>query len=56
MTEFSVRAQFDLTGRVAIITGGAGLLGLRHAQAIAEMGGIPVLVDIAAEAQINSGH
>jgi NAD(P)-dependent dehydrogenase (short-subunit alcohol dehydrogenase family) len=42
----SVRQQFDLTGRVAIITGGAGLLGTRHAEAIAEMGGIPVLVDI----------
>ncbi|MGH9970710.1 MAG: SDR family oxidoreductase [Pyrinomonadaceae bacterium] len=42
----SVRASFDLTGRVAVITGGAGLLGVRHAEAIAEMGGIPVLVDI----------
>jgi NAD(P)-dependent dehydrogenase (short-subunit alcohol dehydrogenase family) len=42
----SVRDAFDLTGRVAIITGGAGLLGLRHAEAVAELGGIPVLVDI----------
>ena len=42
----SVRQQFDLTGQVAIITGGAGLLGSRHAEAIAEMGGIPVLVDV----------
>jgi NAD(P)-dependent dehydrogenase (short-subunit alcohol dehydrogenase family) len=40
---------FDLTGRVAVITGGAGLLGVRHATAIAEAGGIPVLVDIAAQ-------
>lgn len=45
----SVRQLFDLTGRVAVITGGAGLLGTRHAEAIAEMGGIPVLVDIAGE-------
>jgi len=37
---------FDLTGRVAIITGGAGLLGEQHARAIAAAGGIPVLVDI----------
>lgn len=46
---FSVKDQFDLSGRAAIITGGAGLLGVKHAEAIAEMGGIPVLVDIAAE-------
>lgn len=37
---------FDITGRVAVITGGAGLLGQQHAQAIAGVGGIPVLVDI----------
>lgn len=42
----SVIKSFDLSGRVAVITGGAGLLGVRHAEAIAEMGGVPVLVDI----------
>lgn len=42
----SVRAQFDLTDRVAVITGGGGLLGVHHAEAIAEMGGRPVLVDL----------
>ncbi|MEP6917244.1 MAG: SDR family oxidoreductase [Acidobacteriota bacterium] len=45
---------FDLTGRVAVITGGAGLLGVKHAEAIASAGGIPVLVDLdqaAAEAR-----
>lgn len=36
---------FDLTGRVVIITGGAGLLGQRHAEAVAGAGGIPVLAD-----------
>lgn len=45
----TVRDSFDLRGRVAVITGGAGLLGRQHAEAIAEMGGVPVLVDIAAE-------
>jgi NAD(P)-dependent dehydrogenase (short-subunit alcohol dehydrogenase family) len=45
----SVRDAFDLTGRVAVITGGAGLLGQRHAEAVAELGGIPVLVDISSE-------
>jgi len=38
---------FDLTGRVAIITGGYGLLGRSHARAIHGAGGIPVLLDIA---------
>jgi len=42
----NVKDQFDLTGRVAIITGGAGLLGVKHAEAVAEMGGIPVLADV----------
>jgi NAD(P)-dependent dehydrogenase (short-subunit alcohol dehydrogenase family) len=39
---------FDLDGKIAIITGGAGLLGQQHARAIAEARGIPVLLDIAA--------
>lgn len=37
---------FDLTNKVAIITGGAGLLGKKHAEAIAEIGGTPILLDI----------
>jgi NAD(P)-dependent dehydrogenase (short-subunit alcohol dehydrogenase family) len=37
---------FDLSGRVAVITGGAGLLGQRHAEAIAAFGGVPVLLDL----------
>jgi len=37
---------FDLTGRVAVITGGTGLLGQQHAEAIAGAGGLPVLADI----------
>lgn len=37
---------FNLSGRVAVITGGTGLLGLQHAEAIASAGGIPVLADI----------
>ncbi len=38
--------KFRLDHRVAIITGGAGLLGRQHAQAIAEAGGISILWDI----------
>jgi NAD(P)-dependent dehydrogenase (short-subunit alcohol dehydrogenase family) len=40
---------FDLSGRVAVITGGLGLLGRQHAEAIASAGGIPVLADIAVD-------
>lgn len=37
---------FDLRARVAVITGGAGLLGAQHAHAIASSGGIPVILDV----------
>lgn len=37
---------FDLAGRVFVITGGSGLLGLNHAAAIAGAGGVPVLADL----------
>jgi NAD(P)-dependent dehydrogenase (short-subunit alcohol dehydrogenase family) len=42
---------FDLTNRVAVITGGAGLMGLQHADVIAAHGGIPILVDVAEAGQ-----
>lgn len=42
----NVLDTFKLDGRVAVITGGAGLLGIKHAEAVAEAGGIPVLWDI----------
>ncbi len=45
----SVGELFGLAGRVAIVTGGAGLLGIQHAEALALAGGIPVLVDIRGE-------
>jgi NAD(P)-dependent dehydrogenase (short-subunit alcohol dehydrogenase family) len=40
---------FDLTGRVAVITGGAGFLGREHAAAIAGAGGRVVIADIGEE-------
>ena len=42
----SLKQSFDLTGKIAVITGGAGFLGKKHAEAIAEFGGIPILLDI----------
>ena len=38
--------NFFLDGKVIIITGGAGLMGEKHAEAIAEARGVPVLWDI----------
>jgi NAD(P)-dependent dehydrogenase (short-subunit alcohol dehydrogenase family) len=40
--------RFSLEGQVFVITGGAGLMGRQHALAIAEAGGIPVILDIEA--------
>ena len=37
---------FNLTGKVFVITGALGLLGMRHAEAVACYGGIPVLLDL----------
>ena len=39
---------FDLTGRVAIVTGGAGLLGYHHGAILADAGAHVVLLDLAA--------
>lgn len=46
----SVESLFRLDGRVAVVTGGAGLLGYQHAATVAGLGGLPVLLDINAEA------
>lgn len=40
---------FSLDDKVIVITGAAGLLGKMHSKAVAEAGGIPVMVDINSE-------
>jgi len=42
----SIFDQFKITGKVVVITGGAGLIGRRHTEAVLEGEGIPVLLDI----------
>src|SRR5206468_4097819 len=41
---------YDLTGRVAVITGGGGLLGPQHAAALTEIGAFVVVADIREDA------
>ena len=45
-TNNRVTDLFDLTGRVAIITGGAGLLGYQHGSILAAAGAHVVLLDL----------
>lgn len=42
-----IQSLFDLTGRVAIVTGGVGLLGSHHAAILASAGANVVLLDLA---------
>ena len=42
----SLLEQYKITGKVVIITGGAGLIGRKHTEAVLEGEGIPVLLDI----------
>lgn len=47
--------KFKILGKTCVITGGAGLLGQKHAEAVIEGGGIPALLDISQEA-LNSAR
>lgn len=48
--------KFLLEGKVVIITGGAGLLGKKHAEAVLDAKGIPVLIDISEAALADAGQ
>jgi len=37
---------FSLKGKIIVITGAAGLLGTKHAEAVAAYGGTPILLDL----------
>jgi NAD(P)-dependent dehydrogenase (short-subunit alcohol dehydrogenase family) len=42
--------KFDLTGKAALITGGAGLLGMEHAAALLDIGATVVVTDVSESA------
>jgi len=44
--DHSLENIFKINGKVVVITGAAGLLGRRHAEAVAAYGGTPVLLDL----------
>ncbi len=44
--------KFYVSGRVVVITGGAGLMGYNHAEAVLSGEGIPVLLDISEDALV----
>jgi NAD(P)-dependent dehydrogenase (short-subunit alcohol dehydrogenase family) len=46
----TIQEKFDLTGRVAIVTGGVGLLGAEFCRTLAEAGAAVVVVDLNASA------
>ena len=44
---------FKLTNKVIVITGATGLLGRKHAEAVACYGGTPILLDLSQQAVDN---
>jgi NAD(P)-dependent dehydrogenase (short-subunit alcohol dehydrogenase family) len=60
----TVLEKYSLKDKVALITGGAGLLGVQHANALTELGATVILTDLFAEslnvakenANISNGH
>ena len=51
----SVKEQYNLEGKVCVITGGSGFLGRQFAEALGEMGATPILLDIAEAALFLAG-
>src|SRR5688572_896708 len=48
--QLKIQEKFDLTGRVAVVTGGVGLLGTEFCRTLAEAGAAVAVVDLNASA------
>lgn len=48
--------KFDLTGKIAIVTGAAGLLGQEHCLALAETGALVIVTDINEKSCVDTCH
>ena len=53
MSEVSYRSLFDLTGKVAVVTGGAGILGKHFCAGLAESGAKVAVVDVDEEKAVD---
>ncbi len=53
MSELSYKGLFDLTGKTAVITGGAGILGRHFCAGLAESGAAVAIVDLREEAAVD---
>ena len=42
----NINNLFSLSGKAVVITGAVGLMGVKHAEAVAAYGGTPVLLDL----------
>ena len=56
MSEARIMHQFDITGRVAVVTGGAGLLGAEFCRTLAEAGAQVVIADLNGAAASSLAH
>ena len=46
MMDSTIDNLFSLSGKIIVITGAAGMLGEKHAEAVAAYGGTPILLDL----------
>jgi len=56
MRDKELEGLFSLEGKVVVITGATGLLGMKHAEAVAAYGGTPIILDLNEELAVKSAN